>query len=285
MTTHTHRLLVACPDQPGLIAAVSAFVQAHGGNILEADQHTDRHERMFFMRLEIAAEGFGLEGHEFAGAFGPLARRLGMRWTLTDSRSRPRVAVFAGPATHCVSDLLWRFHTGELPGEVVAVVSNHTAARPFADALSLPFAHLPVDNVGRDAQEAAAMGLCAERGVDLIVLARYMQILSPRFVEAYGGRVINIHHSFLPAFAGAKPYHQAHDRGVKIIGATSHYVTSELDEGPIIAQHTAAVSHRDGVDDLVRKGRDLERVVLAEAVRLHLEHRVIVHGRRTVVFA
>lgn len=292
MNSPTLRLLITAPDQPGLIAAVSSFVHSHSGNIVEADQHTDQTARLFFMRLEIERESLAMAPEEFPGAFGPLARRLGMTWRLADGAHRPRVAVFAGPSTHCVSDLLWRFHTGELGGEVVGVVSNHDASEPFARALGLAFERLPSADEGgagraeqKRAQEGVARAWCVARGVELIVLARYMQILSPAFVGEHPGRIINIHHSFLPAFAGARPYHQAHERGVKLIGATAHYVTEDLDEGPIIAQQTASVSHRDDIDDMVRKGRDLERVVLAEAVRLHLEHRVITHGRKTVVFA
>lgn len=283
MPDPTARLLISCPDRAGVIAAVTGLVRDLGGNILDADQHTDPDQRRFFMRLEIDRAGFDLASREPPSPWTELAREFEMDWTLTDGRPK-RVAVFAGPATHCVADLLWRARTGEMDAEVVAVVSNHENARAFAEPLGFPFHLIEVTPETRADAERRALDLLRETRADLVVLARYMQILSPAFVGAFPQRIINIHHSFLPAFLGARPYHQAFERGVKLIGATSHYVTDDLDQGPIIAQSTAPISHRDTIDDLVRKGRDLERVVLAHAVRMHLQDRVIVHANKTVVF-
>ncbi|MFQ5430146.1 MAG: formyltetrahydrofolate deformylase [Phycisphaerae bacterium] len=284
MSPGTVRLLITCPDARGIISAVAGFVAAHGGNILEADQHSDPQQGRFFMRVEIDREGFELDGKTFAAAWEPMARRFAMQWRVYWGHETKRMALFVSRQGHCLNDLLWRWKSGELPVEIPVVVSNHDDLRGEVEALGLAFHHLPVTPETKARQEAAALRLLEEQGVDFIVLARYMQILSPSFVSGYPARIINIHHSFLPAFAGARPYHQAHDRGVKIIGATSHYVTDKLDEGPIIAQETMAVDHRDTVDDLVRKGRDLERVVLARAVRHHVEDKVLVSGKKTVVF-
>lgn len=275
----TATLLITCPDQPGIVAAVSQFVLEHGGNIVHADQHTDHREGVFLQRVEWEGEVEGI-----AEAFAPIAERFDMTWRLETGERVPRIALLVSKDGHCMFDLLARYRMGELPAEIPLVISNHAYLADDAARFGVDFHHLPVSKDTKAEQEATVEALLAEHEVDLVVLARYMQILSPGFVERWRGRIINIHHSFLPAFAGAKPYHQAHERGVKLIGATAHYVTAELDEGPIITQDVARVSHRDGVEDMVRKGRDLEMVVLARAVRLHLEHRVIVYGRRTVVF-
>ncbi len=284
MARHTYRLLIDCPDRPGIIAAATGFIRDHSGNILEADQHSDPNVGRFAMRLEIEPDGFALDEGSFADAWRPISERYEMTWALRSGRAPRRTAIFVGPETHCVSDLLWRVRSGEIAAEVALVVSNHEAARSFAEPLGFPFVHAPVTPETKAEQETGLLERLDDAGVELVVLARYMQILSPGFVGRFPDRIINIHHSFLPAFAGARPYHQAFERGVKLIGATSHYVSSELDDGPIIAQDTTAVTHRDRIEDLVRKGRDLERVVLARAVRLHVEDRVIVRGRRTVVF-
>ncbi len=284
MPRRTYRLLIDCPDRPGIIAATTGFVRDHAGNILEADQHSDPNVGRFAMRLEIDPEGFELDESSFAGAWRAIADEYDMTWALRSGEAPRRVAIFVGPETHCVSDLLWRVRTGELDADVAMVVSNHDGARASAEPLGFPFVHAPVTPETKGDQEQQVLELLDGAGVELVVLARYMQILSPAFVAHYPSRIINIHHSFLPAFAGARPYHQAFERGVKLIGATSHYVSAELDDGPIIAQDTAAVTHRDRIEDLVRKGRDLERTVLARAVRLHVEDRIIVRGRRTVVF-
>ena len=277
------RLTVSCPDKKGLISVLSSFISMHDGNILSADQYVSG-EGTFFMRLKIEGEGFGLARDEFAGAFRPLARRHGMDWRLAHTDTPKRMTILVSRYDHCLTDLLWRCGAGELDAEIPLVVSNHPDLAPCAQAHGVPFHHLPVTRDTKAEQEARVLNLLAENGIDVVVLARYMQILTPRFVEAYRDRLINIHHSFLPAFAGADPYRRAHERGVKTIGATAHYVGEELDAGPIIHQDVAHVSHRDTVEDLVRLGREVERRVLARAVRLHLKDRVLVDGNRTVVF-
>ncbi len=277
------RLTVSCPDKKDLISALSSFISMHDGNILSADQYVSG-EGTFFMRLEIEGEGFGLARDEFAGAFRPLARRHGMDWRLAHTDTPKRMTILVSRYDHCLTDLLWRWGAGELDAEIPLVVSNHPDLAPCAQAHGVPFHHLPVTRDTKAEQEARVLDLLAENGIDVVVLARYMQILTPRFVEAYRDRLINIHHSFLPAFAGADPYRRAHERGVKTIGATAHYVGEELDAGPIIHQDVDPVSHRDTVEDLVRLGREVERRVLAHAVRLHLEDRVLVDGNRTVDF-
>ena len=279
----TATLLVSCRDRTGLVAALSEFVFQNGGNILDADQHAEAETGLFFMRLVWDTAGFKLARDGIRAALAALAGRFDLGWELTFSDLRPRVAVFASKAPHCLYDLLLAHQLGELGGDLGLVVSNHEDLRPVAGHFGVRFEHIPV--VGdKAAAEAAAERLLAERGIDVVVLARYMQILSPAFVAKRPAGIINIHHSFLPAFVGAKPYHQAKARGVKVIGATAHYVTSELDQGPIIEQDVARVSHRDDVSELVRKGGELERRVLTRAVRLHLERRVLVSENRTIVF-
>ena len=280
------RLLISCPDRKGLIAAISSFVALHDGNILSADQYVSEDESgsTFFMRLEIEGEGFGLERDEFAGAFAPLARKHGMAWRVSYTDAPKRMAILVSRYDHCLMDLLWRWDSGELEAEIPLVLSNHPDLAARVEGYAIPFHHLPVTRETKAEQESEVLQLLAGHGVDFVVLARYMQILSPEFVHAYPDRIINIHHSFLPAFAGADPYLRAHERGVKTIGATAHYVTEELDAGPIIHQDVAHVTHRDTVEDLVRLGREVERRVLARAVRWHLEDRILVDGVRTVVF-
>jgi formyltetrahydrofolate deformylase len=289
----TARVLIRCPDRTGVIARVASFLAERGLNILDADQHTDPDTGRFFMRVEFDAGAAAMPVGELRaeierGFEAGVARALEMDASFRWPGRAKRIAVLAGPSLHCAADLLWRVSTGEIACEVSRVISNHEGAGDLASRFGLPFAHLPVTPATRDEQESRLSAVLDEDesagGLDLIVLARYMQILSNGFVSARPARIINIHHSFLPAFAGAKPYHQAFERGVKLIGATSHYATADLDEGPIIAQQTAHVTHRDTIEDLVRKGRDLERTVLAEAVRLHLDDRVLVEGRKTIVF-
>jgi len=280
----TVRLLISCPDATGIIAAVTSFVAQHGGNVLDADQHSDKQHGEFFMRVEIDPPGFGLTPQTFDAAWKPLADRFNFEWRVAWGERPKRMAVFVSKAGHCLNDLLWRWKTGELPVDVPFVLSNHDSLRGDVEFVGLPFHHLPVTADSKAQQEAAARRLLEGAAVDFIVLARYMQVLSPDFVAAWPERIINIHHSFLPAFAGAKPYHQAYDRGVKIIGATSHYVTDQLDEGPIIAQETMQMNHRDTVEDLIRKGRDLERIVLSRAVRHYVEDKILVSQNKTVVF-
>jgi formyltetrahydrofolate deformylase len=280
----TATLLISCRDQKGLVASVSDFLYRNEGNIIHADQHTDLEEGIFVQRVEWELAGFAIPRESIGEAFQPIAERFGMTWTLHFSDEMPRVAVFVSKLAHCMYDLLARWRMGEFRAEIPLVISNHADHADVAASFGATFHHLPVTAETKAEQERRALALLEEHGVDLIVLARYMQILSPDFVSRYPNRIINIHHSFLPAFAGARPYHQAHERGVKIIGATAHYVTPELDQGPIIEQDVTRVSHRDSVADLVRKGRDLEKVVLARAVNLHLRNRVVVYANKTVVF-
>jgi formyltetrahydrofolate deformylase len=279
------RLLIDCPDHKGLIAAISSFIALHNGNILSADQHvSDPPNSTFFMRMEIESKGFGLGRDEFDAAFAPLARQHGMNWRVGFTDRPKRMAILVSKQGHCLIDLLWRWEAGELDAEIPLVISNHADLTPKVEAHGIPFHHLPVTKASKAEQEAKVIELLRGHNIELVVLARYMQILSPQLLESYCQPVINIHHSFLPAFIGANPYQQAYLRGVKIIGATAHYVTAELDAGPILNQDVAHISHRDGVDDMVRIGREVERRVLAQAVRWHLEDRVSVHGIRTVVF-
>jgi len=280
----TATLLLSCPDQKGLVATMADWVYRHDGNIVHADQHTDASEAVFFQRIEFELEGFDLDRTEIVPALSPLLERFAMRCDVRFSDERPKVAVLVSKQAHCMYDLLARWRMGELEAEIPLVISNHPDHADVAAHFDVEFAHLPVTPESRIEQESAMLALLAEHDIDLVVLARYMQVLSAGFVAKYPNRIINIHHSFLPAFAGGRPYHQAHDRGVKLIGVTAHYATAELDEGPIIEQDVARVTHRDSVEDLVRKGRDLEMIVLARAVRAHLAHRVLVYGRKTVVF-
>ncbi len=284
MNEKTIHLLIACPDGPGIIAAVAAFISQHDGNILDADQHADPEHGDFFMRVEIDNVGFRLTHETFAAAWQPLAEKFDMSWHIHWGAVDRRAALFVSRESHCLMDLLWRRRNDELRMEIPLVISNHQHLRSLVEADGIHYHHLPVTAADRPARERQALALLDDANVDFIILARYMQILTPVFVSRYPNRIINIHHGFLPAFSGASPYRQAYQRGVKIIGATAHYVTDQLDDGPIIAQQTLPVNHRDGVDDLVRKGRDLERVVLAAAVRLHLEDRILVNNNKTVVF-
>jgi formyltetrahydrofolate deformylase len=277
-------LLVSCPDRPGIIAAVAAFVASHGGNVIDLQQHTDHTDAAFFQRVEFELDRFDLARPEIETAFASVAEQYAMRWSLRFSDERPRVGLLASKEAHCLQDVLNRWRTGELPVELAAVVSNHPDHAELAAWFGVPHHHLPIDEGDRAAQEAEVRRTLDGHGVDLVVLARYMQVLSPEFCAAWPDRIINIHHSFLPAFQGARPYHQAHERGVKLVGVTAHYATAALDDGPIIDQDVIRVSHRDDVDDLRRKGRDLEVTVLARALRAHVSHRVLVYGRRTVVF-
>jgi formyltetrahydrofolate deformylase len=277
-------LLIDCPDRKGLVAAIAEFLLRHDANILHADQHQDAEAGLFFMRVEWDLSGFDLDREAFERAFAPLAERFGMRWRLAWGGQPPRVAIFVSRYLHCLADLLYRAEAGDLGAEIAMVISNHEDGRRLADFHGVPYHYIPVSADTKAEAEAAQLQLLAEERVDLVVLARYMQVLSGDFTERYPSRVINVHHSFLPAFSGARPYHRAHARGVKLIGATSHYVTEILDDGPIIEQDVLRVSHRDQLDDLVRKGRDLEKTVLSRAVRWHSEHRILTYANKTVVF-
>ena len=284
MSASRATMLVSCHDRTGLVAALSEFVFRNGGNIIDADQHAEHETGLFFMRLCWDVGGFRLDRNQTALELAELGRRFDLSYEVTYSDRRPRVAVFASKAPHCLYDLLLSHQLGELHGELRMVVSNHPDLGAIAGHFGVPFHHIPVDAGGKAAAEAAQQALLRAEDIELVVLARYMQILSPEFVASWPARMINIHHSFLPAFVGARPYHQAKARGVKVIGATAHYVTSDLDQGPIIDQDVCRVSHRDEVEDLSQKGRELERQVLTRAVRAHLDRRVLVSGNRTIVF-
>ena len=284
MALDTARLLITCPDAKGIIAAVAGFIVDNHGNILYADQHTDPLTGEFFMRVEIELAGFGLDEETFSAAWAGIADRFRMTWRVHWGTKVKRMAILVTKEGHCVSDLLWRWSNRELMVDVPVVVGNHDLLADTVEGYGVEFRHQPVTRKTRETQEARVLEVLREAEVDFVVLARYMQVLGPAFVAEYPARIINIHHSFLPAFAGARPYHQAHERGVKLIGATSHYVTDELDQGPIIVQQTTPIGHRDTLDDLIRKGRDLERVVLANAVRLHVQDRILVSGNKTIVF-
>ena len=277
-------LRVSCPDKKGLVAALAQLLYGHGINIVDADQHTDQAAGVFFQRIRCDLTEMHGDRHTLEGAIRDTAERFAMRWRLTYGDRRPRVAILVSKQGHCLHDLLLRQRSGELACDVARVISNHPDLGSEVEPYGIPFETLPVTPETRTRQEQAIIGRLDADGVDLVVLARYMQILSPQLCARYPERIINIHHSFLPALVGNNPYRQAHERGVKIIGATAHYVTPELDAGPIIEQDVAAVSHRDSVRDLIRKGRDLEKLVLSRAVRHHLEDRILVYDNKTVVF-
>ncbi len=275
-------LLIDCPDRKGLVATVSNMLYHRGANIVHADQHQDRESGLFFMRVEWALDGFDLDS--FRQEFQPVAGQLNMNWKISLLTRRPRVAIFVSQHLHCLVDILHRHKTGELECDIPLIVSNHSDAEPYARFYGIEFRHIPVAAGSKPAVEQEQHRLLEEYKIDLTILARYMQILSPEFVHQYPRRMINVHHSFLPAFTGARPYHAAFGRGVKLIGATSHYVTEVLDDGPIIDQDVVRISHRDDVSDLIQKGRDLERVVLSRAVQWHLESRILCYGNKTVIF-
>ena len=277
-------LLVHCADRAGIVAALSQFIYEHQGNILSLNEYGEGPEGQFFMRLVWDRSGFTLSEDKCREALTALGERLQLRLRLHFSEERPKIAIFASREAHCLYDLLHSQELGELEGDVALVVSNHESLRSVAEHFKLPFHVTPITRETRSTGEEAQQALLKDYGINLVVLARYMQILSPEFSKAWYGRCINIHHSFLPSFAGANPYRQAKDRGVKIIGATAHYVTEDLDEGPIIEQNVTRVTHRDTVSDLKRKGRDMERQVLTHAVRLHLENRILISGNKTIVF-
>jgi formyltetrahydrofolate deformylase len=277
-------LLVSCPDRKGLVATVSDYIYKHGGNILHTDEHTDAASSWFLMRVEFDLSGFDVPLTEVHKSFGPIAELFHMDWRLADSASRPKMAIMVSKYDHCLVDLLYRHKIGELRCQIPLIISNHPDNKPTADFYGIPFFHVPVEKDKKCDAEQKQVSLIREHQIDFTVLARYMQVLSNEFVATFPRRIINIHHSFLPAFVGAKPYHQAFDRGVKLIGATSHYVTEVLDDGPIIEQDVVRISHRDSVDDLLQKGRDLEKVVLSRGVRWHIENRVLLYGNKTVVF-
>lgn len=278
-------LLLSCPDQRGLVAAVADFVLRHGGNVVHAEQHVDREAGVFFQRVEFELDGGDLARDEVTPAFAEVAARHQMTVAVRFSDERPRIGVLVSKQAHCLTDLLGRWRAGELPAEIATVISNHPDHRELVEFYGLPFHHLPVTAQTKAEQEQQVVQTLRAADIELVVLARYMQILSPAVLDAFPLQIINIHHSFLPAFVGARPYHQAQQRGVKLIGATAHYATADLDEGPIIAQDVQPVTHRDSVAEMIGKGRDLETVVLARAVRAHVEHRTLAFGNKTIVFS
>jgi len=278
------RLILSCPDRVGIVAAVSSFLAAEGGLITEANHYRDPESQWFFARQVIAADSLPYGADELQRRFAPLAADFGLEWRVVATRTPKRVVILVSRQAHCLADLLYRWRSGDLPGEVVAVLSNHQDLRSYVEWHGIPYRFLPVSAGDRAAHFEAVAAALAEHAPDVVVLARYMQILPGFLCRAYAGRTINIHHSFLPAFAGARPYHQAAERGVKLIGATCHYVTEDLDAGPIIDQDITRISHHDGVEDMVRKGKDIEKIVLARGLRFHLEDRVLIHGNKTVVF-
>ncbi len=281
---NTATLLITCPDAKGIVAAIADFLHQHNANILHADQHQDAENNLFLMRVEWDLAGFNLDEASFNQAFAVIADKFSMQWQLKLSQHKARVAIMVSQYDHCLADLLHRHKSGELACEIPLVISNHRDTEKLVQFYGVDFHHIPVTKENKAEAEAAQFKLFDEYNIDLIVLARYMQILSPDFVSRYPQRIINIHHSFLPAFIGARPYHRAFERGVKLIGATGHYVTEVLDEGPIIEQGIERISHRDQVEDLIQKGRDLERVVLSKAVRWHIENRILLYANKTVIF-
>jgi len=281
---NTAILLISCPDRKGLVATISDFVFKHNGNILHADEHADEDSNLFLMRVEFDPAEFDIPLADFARHFSPIAERFTMKWRLAQSSYRPKMAIMVSKYDHCLVDLLYRQQSGELNCDIPLIISNHPDTQRLAEFYRIPYHVVPVTKETKREAEQKQIALINSNHVDFIVLARYMQVLSNEFVSAYPQRIINIHHSFLPAFVGAKPYHQAFLRGVKLIGATSHYVTEVLDDGPIIEQDVVRISHRDSLDDLIQKGRDLEKVVLSRAVRWHVENRILLYGNKTVVF-
>ena len=278
-------LLIHCPDNKGIVATVSEFIYKNNGNITALAQHVDQDQQVFFMRIEWELDGFIIPDDKIGEYFDTLiAKKYDMQWQLHFSSEVPRLAIFVSRQPHCLYDLLARWKSGELEVVIPLIISNHEDLRPVAEQFGVDFHHFPICGDTKDEQEEAQLELLARHRVEFIVLARYMQILSPAFISRYRNRIINIHHSFLPAFPGARPYQSAYERGVKIIGATSHYVTEELDHGPIIEQDVIRIDHSDSVEDMVRYGKDIEKAVLARGLRYHLEDRVLVHGNKTVVF-
>lgn len=282
-TARRYTLIISCPDRAGIIAAVSGFIAQHGGFIVEASYHTEQEAQRFFMRQEILADSLPFDAEEFRRRFTPLAQEFAMSWQLSDSAQKKRLVILVSQQDHCLNDLLHRWRSGELLVDIPCVISNHEDLRSFVEWHHIPFIHIDMQNNKAAAFEQIA-ALFEQHHGDCMVLARFMQILPPSLCRRFPGRIINIHHSFLPSFVGAKPYHQAYQRGVKLIGATCHYVTDELDAGPIIEQDTVRIDHGDTVDDLVRYGRDIEKTVLSRGLRYHVEDRVLVCGSKTIVF-
>lgn len=277
-------LLISCPDAKGITAKVTSFVYQNGGNIEHADQHIDKQTNTFFMRIEWALDGFSIQKDNIESSFKPIADEYNMSWDIYFTDYIPKVAIFASKNLHCLYDMLLRYKANQFVCEIPLIVSNHPQAKAVADAFGIKFFEFPVTCENKTAQEEQQVNLLKGEKIDLVVLARYMQILTPKFIDGFKNKIINIHHSFLPAFKGKAPYHQAYRKGVKIIGATSHYVTAELDAGPIIEQDIVRISHRDDIETLVRKGQDLEKNVLSNALRLALERKILIYDNKTVIF-
>ncbi len=284
MSEQSYRLIISCPDRVGIVAAVSTFLAQQGGLIIEANHYRDPESGWFFMRQVVNAASLGYGADELRKRFKPLAEQFSMEWHVTDTAVAKRVVLMASKQAHCLSDLLYRWRSAEMPFDIPMVISNHRDLLSYVEWHNIDYHHLPVDQDNKAAHFSAVERLIDDCNADIIVLARYMQILPPAFCEKFAGKILNIHHSFLPAFAGAKPYHQAAERGVKLIGATCHFVTKDLDAGPIIEQDVVRISHHDDIPDLVRKGKDVEKTVLAKGLRYHLEDRVLIHGNKTIVF-
>jgi len=282
----TATLLISCPDKRGLVARIAHFIFERGGNIIDLDEHVDAQQSLFFLRVTWDMRDFSIHPDAVADAFAPLGREFQGQWTLkiNHAHNRRRLALFVSKYDHCLQEILWRHGLGELDADIALIVSNHPDLGYLAERHDIPFHVFPVSKDNKPEQERKEIELLKAENIDTIILARYMQVLSSHFVQEYPHRIVNIHHSFLPAFVGGNPYKQAYERGVKIIGATSHYVTDALDEGPIIEQDIIRISHKDSLEDLIRKGRDLERLVLARALRLHLQDRILVYGNKTVIF-
>ncbi len=277
-------LLIYCPDQQGIVAAITKFLAEYNGNILHLDQHVDLEQNVFFTRVEWDLTDFALKRKDIFERFKPIAEKFSMTWDVHFTDYKPKVAVFVSKLTHCLYDVLSRYQSGEWNIEIPLVISNHPDANPIVKKFDINYFEIPVSGENKEKQEKKQLQLLSDHEIDFVVLARYMQILSPQFLDSYQNRVINIHHSFLPAFPGAKPYHSAYARGVKIIGATSHYVTSDLDAGPIIEQDIIRVTHKNSIKDIIHKGKDLEKIVLARAIWYHLQHKILVYNNKTVVF-
>ena len=283
-TPETAILLLSCPDQKGIVAEISSFIYQYSGNIVHSDQHTDYESNTFFMRIEWELTGFQIPREKIGEAFSFIANKFKMNWELKFSTHIPKTVIMVSKMDHCLYDILLKAASGDLKVSIAMIVSNHTDLKPIAEYFKIPFYYFETNPANKSEVEEKELALFQENGIELIILARYMQILSQKIISSYQNRIINIHHSFLPAFIGAKPYHQAYTRGVKLIGATSHYVTEDLDNGPIIEQDVTRISHRDIVEDLIRKGKELEKLVLSRAIKIHLENKTLIFGNKTIVF-
>jgi formyltetrahydrofolate deformylase len=277
-------LLLSCKDRIGLVSRIAHFVFERGGNIIDLDEHVDMDEKYFFVRIAWDMKNFSIPASEVIEAFTPLAKEFNAAWRINFTGKNLRVGIFVSKYDHCLREILWRQRMGEFNIDIPLIISNHEDLKPLAEHYNIPYFVFPIKQENKPEQEKKELKLLKENKIDTIVLARYMQILTPQIIDKYKNQIINIHHSFLPAFVGSNPYKQAYERGVKIIGATSHYVTKELDDGPIIEQNIIRISHKDTVKDLIRKGRDLERLILAKALYFHSEHRILVHGKKTIIF-